>query len=212
MGVDSSPEMLAEAAALSLPRLKFEAGDVRDWGPTDPVDVLVSNAALQWVPEHRELMRRWAGPASDGGALSAGGWLAVQVPGNYGAPSHALMREVADREPFRKRLAGVLRGVANVGEPVEYGELLQACGCVVDVWETTYVHFLDPEGVHGDDAVLSWVTGTGLRPVLDALADTPPLLEEFVAQYRAELRRAYPRGVGGTALSFRRVFVVAQRP
>ncbi|HEX5533645.1 MAG TPA: methyltransferase domain-containing protein [Actinomycetales bacterium] len=211
-GVDSSPEMLAEAGALSGPRLTFELGDLRDWRPTAPVDVLVSNAALQWVPEHRELLRRWAGPPSDGGVLSARGWLAVQMPGNNDAPSHALMRDVANREPFRERLDGVLREAGNVGEPGEYGELLQALGCTVDVWETTYVHFLDPEGRHGDDAVLRWVTGTGLRPVLDALGDTPQLLEEFVAQYRAELRRAYPRGAGGTALRFRRVFVVAQRP
>jgi trans-aconitate 2-methyltransferase len=82
----------------------------------------------------------------------------------------------------------------------------------VDVWETTCVHFLAPGGEHGEDAVLHWVTGTGLRPVLDALADTPQLLEEFLGQYRAELRRAYPRGPGGTALRFRRVFAVAQRP
>jgi trans-aconitate 2-methyltransferase len=212
VGVDSSHQMLAEAEALEGPRLTFEAGDVRDWRPPAPVDVLVSNAALQWVPEHRDLMRRWAGPASAGGVLAAGGWLAVQMPGNHDAPSHVLMREVAKREPFRARLSGVLREGRPVGDPEEYAELLQECGCSVDVWETTYVHFLDPEAVHGDDAVLHWVTGTGLRPVLDALADTPRLLDEFVAQYRVELRRAYPRGPGGTALTFRRVFAVAQRP
>jgi trans-aconitate 2-methyltransferase len=212
VGVDSSAEMLAKARALAGPGLTFELGDVRDWRPAEPVDVLVSNAALQWVPEHRELMRRWAGRASDGGVLSAGGWLAVQMPGNHDAPSHALMREVAGREPFRERLTGVLRAGRPVADPEEYAELLLASGCSVDVWETTYVHLLDPAGEHGDDAVLQWVTGTGLRPVLDALADTPQLLDEFLAQYREELRRAYPRGPGGTALRFRRVFVVAQRP
>jgi len=203
--------MLAAASPLTGPRLTFELGDLRGWRPKAPVDVLVSNAALQWVPEHRELLRRWAGSSSEGGVLSKGGWLAVQMPGNYDAPSHALMREVADREPFRELLSGALRRGDVVGHPAEYAELLQARGCSVDAWETTYVHFLDPEGHHGDDAVLNWVSGTGLRPVLDALADTPLLLEEFLAQYREELRRAYPRGAAGTALTFRRVFVVAQR-
>lgn len=212
LGIDSSSQMVAEARRLGGPRLRFEQRDLRDWSPRRPVDVVVSNATLQWVDGHRDLMSRWVGPVEDGGALARGGWLAVQVPGNFDAPSHALMREVAARPEFAERLAGLLRGPESVDDAVGYAELLAARGCTVDAWETTYVHQLDPEGRHGDDAVLAWVTGTGLRPVLDALADSPKLREEFVRQYGAELLRAYPRGRAGTPLPFRRVFVVAQRP
>src|SRR4051812_619377 len=53
-GLDSSPDMITVAERLARPgRLEFGLGDVARWHP-DPgtVDVIVSNAALQWVPDH----------------------------------------------------------------------------------------------------------------------------------------------------------------
>jgi trans-aconitate 2-methyltransferase len=206
LGVDASADMVSSAQRHAKPGLAFEMGDVRDWTPRGPVDVLVTNALLQWVPDHLPLLERWAG------WLAPGGWLALQVPGNFGAPSHTLMRDVAARPAFRDRLAGVLRGGESVHQPVEYAETLAGARCDVDAWETTYLHVLDPEGVHGDDAVLAWVSGTGLRPVLDALSDDPGLRDQFVDEYARELRVAYPRRDFGTPLPFRRVFTVAHRP
>jgi len=201
-GVDSSPEMVRAAAG--VPGVDVVLVDVRDWRPDAPVDVLVTNATLQWVPDHLPLLARWAA------ALAPGGWLALQVPGNFEAHSHALMREVAARPAFAGALDGVLRRDA-VADPAGYAEVLAAAGCTVDAWETTYLHVLDPAGEQGDDAVLAWVRGTGLRPVLDALAGDPELRDRFVAEYAAELRRAYPRRPWGTPLPFRRVFAVARR-
>jgi len=153
------------------------------------------------VPDHLPLLSAWAAQ------LARGGWLAIQVPANFAAPSHALMREVAAGPRFADRLQGVLRGTDSVVEPIEYATLLAAAGLRVDAWETTYLHVLP-----GDDAVLAWVRGTGLRPVLDALADDPALSGAFVDEYAARLREAYPRRELGTLLPFRRVFVVATRP
>lgn len=208
VGVDSSPAMLERAAKLTgpdAPRLRFERQDAAEWAPTGPVDVLVSNALLQWVPGHLDLLPRWVA------ALAPGGWLALQVPGNFEAPSHTLMREVAALPRFAERLDGVLRGAESVGDPLDYATVLADAGCVVDAWETTYLHVLDPAGEHGDDAVLAWVQGTGLRPVTDALADDPALREDFVDTYAARLRAAYPRRDWGTPLPFRRVFAVARK-
>ena len=206
-GVDSSPEMLAAAAAHAVPgRVTFTHGDAQGWQPDEPVDVLVTNALLQWVPGHLDLLPQWVA------ALAPDGWLALQVPGNFGAPSHVLMREVAALPRFAGRLAGVLRGTESVGEPLDYAAVLADAGCVVDAWETTYLHVLDPAGEHGGDAVLAWVQGTGLRPVTDALADDPRLREDFVATYGERLREAYPRRPWGTPLPFRRVFAVAHKP
>jgi trans-aconitate 2-methyltransferase len=205
VGVDSSPEMVERARTRAGERLSFVLGDVRSWTPDAPVDVLVANALLQWVPGHLDLLPGWVD------RLSPGGWLAVQVPGNFDAPSHALMREVAALPEFAPHLDGVLRGGESVADPVGYTEVLARAGCDVDAWETTYLHLLDPAGAQGDDAVLAWVRGTGLRPVLDALAADPPLRESFVAQYAALLSQAYPRRPWGTPLPFRRVFAVARR-
>lgn len=199
-GVDSSAEMLAEAARYALPgRLDFTQGDLAEWAPKEPVDVLVSNAAFQWVPTHRELLPGFVD------WLAPGGWLAFQVPGNYRAPAHRLLAELRQSPRWRDQVGEGADRHLSVGDPAEYLTLLAGLGCRVDAWETTYLHVLP-----GDDPVLEWIKGTGLRPVLDALAE--PDRSEFLAEYGAQLRTEFPQQPWGTVLEFRRVFVVAQRP
>jgi trans-aconitate 2-methyltransferase len=209
VGIDSSAAMLAVARQHARradlgDRLRFEEGDIGQWVPDGPVDVIVSNAALQWVPGHLDLLPQWAR------ALAPGGWLAWQVPGNFDAPSHALMREVAAEPAFVELLQGALRLGEAVGQPTTYAALLAEQGCPVDAWETTYAHVLDRAGEFGDDAVLAWVRGTGLRPLMDALQDEPVARQQFLDVYSERLRAAYPRRAWGTVLSFRRVFCVAR--
>jgi trans-aconitate 2-methyltransferase len=204
VGIDSSAEMitaardvLARLPADAKHRLRFEQADVVGWEPERPVDVIVSNALLQWVPGHEKLLPRWVGH------LSAGGWLAFAVPGNFDQPTHGLLREMAGSDRWRETLAGVAFN-RQACDPAEYLDLLAREGCEVDAWETTYLHVLD-----GDDPVLRWYQGTGLRPVIAALnADDAA---EFMATYGELLREHYPRRPYGTVLSFRRVFVVAHR-
>jgi len=197
-GLDSSPEMIEQARALGGERLTFTVADVRDWEAPSDADVVVTNATLQWVPGHQELLWRWAA------ALPPGGWLAMQVPGNFAAPSHELMRSIAASPRWREKLQDVLRHEDAVGTPATYAALLQDAGLDIDVWESTYVHVLQ-----GDDAVVQWVRGTGLRPVLAALS--PHDAAEFEAEYGAALRVAYPANRHGTLFPFRRIFAVAHR-
>ena len=200
-GVDSSPEMLAAAAAAATPgRVAFEQGDVREWAPPARVDVLVSNAVLHWVPGHERLLPRWAG------WLRPGGWLAVQVPGNFRAPTHALLAELCRSPRWADRLADAAPAPDAVLEPVGYLDVLTAAGLACDAWETTYLHVL-----RGEDPVLGWVRSTVLRPVLALLPEDDAA--RFTAEYAAALQDAYPRRPDGTTvLPFRRVFAVANRP
>jgi trans-aconitate 2-methyltransferase len=197
VGVDNSPEMIDAARAEAGSRLSFALGDLREWRPARPVDVLVSNAVLQWVPGHLDLVRSWPG------LLAPGGWLAIQLPGNYDQPSHAILLDLARSERWRPLLAGVQLN-RQAHDPAEYLDLLAPAGCEVDAWETTYLHVL-----HGPDPVTEWYRGTGLRPVLAALG--PGQAEEFVADYGKRVHEAYPAMPYGTVLPFRRVFVVARR-
>lgn len=196
-GIDSSKEMVAAAGELAEPhRLVFQQADLRAWQPAGPVDVLVANATLQWVPGHLSLLSQlvgWTRP---------GGWLAFQVPGNFGEPSHVLLRELARDPRFAPHLHDAAYPASH--DPRDYLAALLAAGCAVDVWETTYLHVLS-----GPDPVLRWISGTGARPVLQALAE--PLRAEFEREYAASLARAYPATEHGTVLPFRRVFAVAQR-
>ncbi len=197
LGIDSSPEMIAVAPRGE--RLAFELGDIRSWHPEADVDVLISNAALQWVPGHSELLAQWAD------ALPRGACMAWQVPGNFQAPSHAALLDLASSARWAVQLADALRFADAVATPMGYAEILLNAGWSADCWETTYVHVLP-----GDDAVLEWVRGTTLGPIRAAL--TPAESVEFEQDYAARLRAAYPARSDGTLFPFRRIFAVGVKP
>ncbi len=210
-GLDSSAEMVAKARESAPDRNQaegqgqdqgegqgptFEQADLRDWRPARPVDVLVSNATLQWVPGHLDLLPRLVG------AVAPGGWLAFQVPGNFQEPSHTILHELAGAPTYAAHTAGVERPASH--DPATYLDALLALGCTVEVWETTYLHLL-----RGEDPVFTWISATGARPVLAALPDT--LRADFEADYRQRLRTAYPTRPDATVvLPFRRIFAVAR--
>ncbi|WP_159768586.1 trans-aconitate 2-methyltransferase [Streptomyces sp. HM190] len=203
-GYDNSPEMLDaahvdhEGPTTGGGRIDFAAADLRTWTPSEPYDLIVSNATFQWVPGHLDRFPRWVD------ALVPGGTFAFQVPGSFDLPSHRLMRELAGSDRWRDRIGDTLRHHDAVHTPAAYLAALADLGCEVDAWETTYVHLLQ-----GEDPVLDWVTGTGLRPILAELGDDAG---PFVAEYRTALRAAYPATPHGTAFPFRRIFVVARKP
>jgi trans-aconitate 2-methyltransferase len=197
-GIDSSPEMIAKAVE-SESGVGFAVGDVRTWAPAEPVDVLVSNATLQWVPGHLDLV-----PALLR-AVALGGWLAFQVPGNFDEPSHTLRAELAAESPYAEHVSDVATPDAH--DAATYLAALAPLGCVVDAWETTYLHML-----RGEDPVFTWVSGTGARPTLQALEDADPVLRaSFEEEFKRRLRAAYPETGHGVVLPFRRVFVVAHK-
>lgn len=200
-GVDSSDAMIRAASDSSAAeRVLFHRADLRDWlaaAPPGAVDVLVSNATLQWLPDHLDLL-----PALVR-AVRPAGRLAFQVPGNHDQPSHTLRAELAAEPPYDAHTAGVAAPRAH--DAATYLRALQALGCEVDAWETTYLHVL-----HGEDPVFTWVSGTGARPTLQALPDD--LRPGFEDELKARLRAAYPDDGHGVVLPFRRIFVVARTP
>ncbi|MFF7204770.1 trans-aconitate 2-methyltransferase [Streptomyces sp. NPDC008141] len=205
-GFDLSPEMLALAEKDHAGTtsgggwLDFRPADAAHWIPEEPYDLIVSNAALQWVPNHPESFPRWIE------GLNPGGTLAFQVPGNFTSPSHALLGELCDTPQWRSRLGDHGRRFVHILEPADYLSRLADLGCETDTWETTYFQLLA-----GEDPVLDWVKGTALRPVLTELADDANATHEFLAQYRDLLRKAYPPGPHGTVFPFRRIFAVARK-
>ena len=196
-GLDNSPAMV-EAARRDVPEVDFELADLRDWvARGEQVDVVVSNATLQWLPDHLELLPALAG------RLHPGGWLAVQVPANFDEPSHTIRTELAAQDPYAAHTRGV--AVPDSNPPAAYLDVLARAGLEADVWETTYLHVLT-----GDDPVFTWVSGTGAGPTLQALPDD--LRPEFETEFRTRLRAAYPQRDYGVVLPFRRIFAVGRRP
>lgn len=193
-GIDSSPEMI-ESAKKSGVRADFVLADLAAWAPDTPCDVIFSNATYQWLPDHQSLLRRLMR------FVATDGVFAFQVPNNQYAPSHTLMRDVAAQGPWAEKLADV-RGIFVEKAPA-YFDIMARHATSVDIWITEYLHVLD-----GEDAVFKWVSGTGLRPYLDALDDDERA--RFVAEYKARLNIVYPRRADGkTLFPFSRLFAVA---
>ena len=202
-GLDNSPEML-EQAAKEPSRVQWVEADIRSWRPEEAPDLIYSNATLQWVPEsHDVLFPRLLG------YLKPGGCLAVQVPLSWASPAHRLMREtLADGGPDGTALGTEQLRQAMAYDWVKtaeaYYDLCSVCTSSLDIWETEYLQVLE-----GDDPVLEWVKGTGLRPILKDLDGGSR--QRFLAEYTRRLRVAYPvRTDGRTLYPFRRLFIVAR--
>ena len=197
VGIDNAPAML-ERARRDFPALAFRLEDIAAWRAEPPVDLIFTNAALQWLDDHEHLFPRLLAQ------LAPGGVLAVQMPRNFDAPSHLALRETAEAGPWRARLAPLLRP-EPVWPPAAYWRLLAPLAHDIDIWESEYL-----QPLCGEDPVAEWTKATALRPFLAALVE--PERGAFEAEYRARLRQAYPREADGrTLFPFRRLFLVARR-
>jgi len=197
-GVDGSPQMLARART-DHPGVEFVEADVGAWRPQRPVDVLFSNATLHWLDRHESLF-----PALLD-RVAPQGWLAVQMPRNFGAPSHRAVRDTIESGPWRARLAPQLR--ANpVAEPEFYWRLLHERTASLAIWEIEYLQVL-----RGGNPVAEFTKGSWLKPFLDRLEE--PERGAFEADYRARVLAAYPpEADGSTLFPFRRLFILAHKP
>jgi trans-aconitate 2-methyltransferase len=192
-GLDASPAMIEVARRAACHDDLIEA-DAATWQPAAPYALIFSNAALHWLPGHAELLPRLAG------FLVPGGMLAVQMPRQYGAPSHRFLRDFAS-EMFPDRFS-LSDWVAPVAPPVDYHRMLSPLGSV-DVWETDYVQRLAPAPI--GHPVRRFTESTAMRPYLDKLDAAEA--EGFIARYEQALGSAYPTEDDGSVLfPFRRIF------
>ena len=192
--IDVSPEMLKDARASGV-KARFVEADIATWVPKDAYDVIYSNAALQWVPEHAALFPRLLSFVRKGGAL------AVQVPRNFDEACHRLIREAVANPRWAARLSGV-RDWWNVLLPEEYYDRLVPLARGIDLWETRYFHILE-----GPDPIFNWMMGTGLRPFASALEGAERA--DFLEHCRGLLAGASPpRPDGKTIYRFLRLFLV----
>jgi trans-aconitate 2-methyltransferase len=200
-GIDSSAEMLAKAAAAPS-RIAWRQAEIATWSAPEKAALIFSNATLQWLDDHAALFPHLIRQ------LVPGGVLAVQMPRNFDAPSHALMRETASEEPWAARLAPLLRHDPVARPEVYYDRLVGHAAGGFDLWEIEYLHCL-AGAAGGESPVLAWVRGTALRPLLAPLGDAER--DDFARRYDAKLKRAYPRRENGkTLFPFRRLFLVAR--
>jgi len=195
-GLDNSETMIATARR-DHPNGDWQLGNIATWTAAPPSDIVFSNAALQWVPDHATVMPHLFAQVAPGGALA---W---QMPANFNATPHRLMRELGASAKWRSRFPQPPR-IWLVQPPEFYYDLLAPLAARLDIWHTDYLHVLE-----GPEAIIEWYRGSGLRPWLDALADDVER-EEFIADYQALITEAFPRQSDGKVLfPFRRMFLIA---
>jgi trans-aconitate 2-methyltransferase len=201
VGLDSSREMI-DAARRDQPIRTWVCDNIAKWATADSqtFDIIFSNAALQWVPNHPTVLPQLLKKVAIGGAF------AMQVPGNMHAPAHQLMRELANSSKWQSRLAADGVREWHVLDLPAYYEILAPHAGRIDAWETEYLQVLPSA-----EAIVDWYRGTGLRPFLDALSNDEDR-DRFAADYLDQIRLAYPTRPSGQVLfPFRRLFVIAYR-
>jgi trans-aconitate 2-methyltransferase len=190
-GVDNSDAMI-DVARKEQPHRRWIASDIWDWARTEQAqfDLIFSNAALQWVSDHASLYPRLLERVATGGAFAA------QIPADFNALPHQLMRELAPPNVRAKEWFS--------HEPSFYYDVLAPHARVVDIWEAIYQHVLP-----NADAIVEWYKGSGMRPFLEAMSSNAQR-EEFMQRYTERIRAAYPvRPDGKVLFPFRRLFVIA---
>jgi trans-aconitate 2-methyltransferase len=197
-GLDSSPDMIA-AAQKEIPNAEWLVGDIAAWEADRTVDIVFSNAALQWVPDHPVVFPRLFAQVVPGGAL------AVQMPADIDAAPHRVMRELAASDAWRDHFTALPREW-HAEPPEAYYDILAPYATRIDLWTTEYVHVFP-----GVEKIVDWYRGTGLRPWLDALPDDATRAR-FEVAYGEAIAPLYPARVDGRVLfPFRRLFIIAYR-
>jgi trans-aconitate 2-methyltransferase len=198
VGLDESPTMI-DAARLAHPTIPWTVGDIANWTAVEPVELVFSNAALQWLPNHARLLPHLLAQVAKGGAF------AFQVPANFDAPGHRLLREIGGSTKWSGKFQRTVREW-HVENPAFYYETLSPHASQIDLWLTDYLHVMP-----GPASIVDWYRGTGARPWLEALPDDLARTE-FLADYLAALTAEFPLQSDGKVLfPFRRLFVIAYR-
>jgi trans-aconitate 2-methyltransferase len=197
-GLDNSPEMIA-AAVKAYPAEKWVLADAATWAADSPFDLVFSNAALQWLPEHARLFPHLMAQVAPGGVL------AVQMPAHYDSPFHQVLLEVSNAAEWRHLMASA-RTALTKELPSLYYNVLQPLASHLDIWVTEYYHILE-----SPRSIVEWFRGTGMRPFLEALA-SPEQKQQFEQRVLEGCTRAYPpQNDGRVLLQFRRLFIMASR-
>lgn len=173
IGIDTSKEMLAQAMPLQHAHLHFREEDIALFTSKEPFQLIMSNAALQWVPDHEAVLEKYTR------LLSPGGQLAIQMPANQNYPTHVIAAELSSEPPFNKFIdQGRLFNVLTMED---YAQLLEKLGYESQVVRLQlYSHFLESTA-----AVIEWVKGSLLTYYKSRLDEE--MYELFLKEYQSRL-------------------------
>ena len=196
LGIDSSEEMLEKAAHFATSRLHFDKRSIEEQlHMGDTYDLIISNAAIQWCSNHKELFPRIISK------IKPGGQLAVQIPSNHEYIVHQLLRKIAGTEPYKTAYNSWEREY-TVLKVEDYARILfDNKGREITVFEKVFPHVLEDAA-----AVYTWASGTAMIPYIENLPDD--LKEQFKNDYKQQLQNTFPESP--VLYPFKRTFISAK--
>ena len=197
-GLDSSPAMIAQASKEYSDINWFCADAAGDLSGLGRFDVVFSNAVIQWIPHHEELLPNLYS------LLNSGGVLAVQVPNTTRMAVHLTLQSLVKSEKWRKRFLDV--DTHSVYSAPYYYDIVSKLSDHVDLWETNYYHVMESHR-----SIVQWYSSTGLRPYLNRLESASDQTD-FLDEFENALKAAYPVQEDGVVLfPFTRIFFLVSK-
>lgn len=196
LGVDFSPNMVEKAKA-DYPDIDFMLFDVsKDFEKiNEKFDVVFSNACIQWVPNHKQLLSDMMN------ILNPNGVLAVQVPVNFEGPIHKIMVNVSSRKEWQEKF-GIVREFYTLKEN-EYFDILSDISSDFSIWKTIYMHRMSSH-----QSIIEWYKSTGMKEYLAVLSNKDKI--KFEKAVFKEVERQYPVQKNGEIIfRFPRLFFTA---
>ncbi len=203
IGIDNSENTIqvAKTASIDLDAdLDFMICDATTGLPSleTNYDIVFSNAAIQWIPRHEELLKNMMGRLKEGGVM------AVQTPLQEKHPLYQSIRTLLRNPKWKTVFPKNIQRQNNLS-PTEYATILSNIATKYHLWQTTYFHVLS---AYRD--IIEWFRTTHLRPFFSIL----PL--EKHAEFEAELLEILSEAIiplknGNILLPFPRLFFTAMR-
>ena len=197
-GLDSSPQMIKQAKA-DYPKGDWVLGDIASWSTDQQYDVIFSSATLQWIPNHEPLFLRLMTCLKDAGVL------AIQLPYHYDSPLHRSIIEVSKDARWTRHMDSA-RNALTYKSASFYYDVLSSNSSELSIWTTEYFHVLD-----SPQAILDWISVTGLRPFFSAL-DSDEEVDRFKQLLLEKYTAVYARQKNGNVIfPFKRQFILARK-
>jgi len=197
-GLDNSPAMIDKAKS-DFPDQEWILSDTSCIDSKNKYDIVFSNAAIQWIPDHEELVTRLFSSVENNGAL------AVQVPVFTDMPLGKSINKIADKPEWIRYTAGC-NELFTYHDYGFYYDILAEQSSLLDIWITHYIHILDSQ-----ESILEWIRSTGLKPYLERLENNE-LKNKFAEEILSEIKKDYPLQKNGKVLfPFKRLFFIAYK-
>ena len=197
-GIDNSKAMI-DKAVNDYPDQEWRLLDAGKDIISGKYDLVFSNATIQWIPNHFELLVKFKK------ILSNGGQLAVQLPLFFDMPIGQSIKRIS-KNPEWSTVTEKVNDLFTIHRTSDYYDFLSELFGNFELWESNYIHVMDSH-----HSILEMIRSTGLRPYLDKL-DNDENKTDFEEQVLTDIKNDYPLQKDGKVLfPFKRLFFIAKK-